>query len=257
MRSTMKIFPVVLMVLAASCGSYDPMESLQPVDVGGARSHVLVELFTSEGCSSCPPADLLLMRIAKVDGRAITLEFHVDYWDSSEWKDKFSSPLFSQRQAIYGTKFKIDNIFTPQMVVDGSEQFVGSDATRLTESIADLSKKAKATLDLKKLAGGKLAVSLDNLPGNESSTIYLAIAEDGISTKVTGGENSGSGLAHSSVVRSLTAIGSIDKGLHKAAVLADVPSVEDADLSQIRYVVFVQEESSRRIVAVEQIAASE
>src|SRR5438132_8543629 len=100
---------------------------------------VLVELFTSEGCSSCPPADALLRTLADAQPIAgaeiIALSQHVDYWDRLGWKDRFSSAAFTNRQQQYGRAFNIGSIYTPQMVVDGREQFVGSDASRARRAI--------------------------------------------------------------------------------------------------------------------------
>src|SRR5579863_678447 len=92
-----------------------------------SRAPVLVELFTSEGCSSCPPADHVLEQL---DAHAVVLSEHVDYWDHDGWKDPNSSRAYTQRQEAYARQFAIDGVFTPQMVIDGAAQFNGSDATR-------------------------------------------------------------------------------------------------------------------------------
>src|ERR1700722_9603141 len=98
------------------------------------RTPVLVELFTSEGCSSCPPADALLIKFQQeqpVPGaQIIVLEEHVDYWEGLGWHDRFSSHQFTDRQNVYGARFKLESVYTPQMVVDGSDQFVGNDAAK-------------------------------------------------------------------------------------------------------------------------------
>lgn len=106
----------------------------------GTPVPVLVELFTSEGCSSCPPADTLLTRLAteKTIGNAevVTLAFHVDYWNRLGWTDRFSSAAFTERQNRYATAWKSDRIYTPQAVVDGRVEFVGTDATRALDAFA-------------------------------------------------------------------------------------------------------------------------
>ncbi len=116
------------------------------------RTPVLVELFTSEGCSSCPPADALLMKLEAgqpIDGvEIIALGEHVDYWDQLGWHDRFSSRQYTQRQNGYGNRFSLQGVYTPQMVVDGTQEFVGNDANRATRAINQAAKSAKVGLKL-------------------------------------------------------------------------------------------------------------
>jgi len=117
---------------------------------------VVVELFTSEGCSSCPPADALLQRLAAAgqDGvRVIALGEHVDYWDRLGWKDRFSSGELTARQRTYASRFNIDSIYTPQMVVDGRTEFVGSDASAARSAITKAAAARHGTVTLA-LEGG-------------------------------------------------------------------------------------------------------
>src|SRR5271163_244687 len=116
------------------------------------RTPVLVELFTSEGCSSCPPADALL---AKLDhdqpiqnAEIIVLGEHVDYWDNLGWHDRFSSHEYTERQSQYSARLGVDGVYTPQMIVDGSDQFVGNDSTHARRSITSAAQKAKLNLSL-------------------------------------------------------------------------------------------------------------
>src|SRR5947207_13661061 len=113
--------------------------------VAAPPTPVVVELFTSEGCESCPPADLLLRQLASTQpvtrAQIIPLSLHVDYWDQLGWKDRFTSALLTNRQRVYGTRFNLDSVYTPQMVIDGRSELVGSDAGAARKAIA----KAAAT----------------------------------------------------------------------------------------------------------------
>ena len=227
-----------------------------PVSKGGKRP-VLVELFTSEGCSSCPPADKVLMTLQRdqlvPNAEVITLGFHVDYWDRLGWKDRFSSAEFTRRQEAYAAQFGNDSSYTPQIVVDGVSEFVGSNRGRANEEIAKSAMSAKGTIDLK-IDKDKLSGIIAGLANKTNATIYLAVAESELSNQVSRGENSGSTLEHASVVRELKQIGTID--CKDAGKTFDVvlPVNPDWKAGNIRYVIFVQENSTLKILAVNQIS---
>src|SRR5258706_6996035 len=173
------------------------------------RTPVIVELFTSEGCSSCPPADLLLSHLQQAQpvagAQVISLSEHVDYWNQLGWTDPFSSPGFSERQRQYAAAIRGDGVYTPQMVVDGNTQFVGSDSQKALRAIAEAAKAPKAAVGLR-CGPSSLAVQIDNVPGADAG-VALAITENGLQSNVTRGENRGRVMAHAGVTRRLTMIG--------------------------------------------------
>jgi len=166
----------------------------------GAAVPVLVELFTSEGCSSCPPADTWLTRLAaeKTIGGAgiVALAFHVDYWDRLGWKDRFSSAAFTERQNRYADAWKSDRVYTPQAVVDGRVELVGTDVNKVLEVLTASAARPHARVAVALAAGDEpastRAVRIDVEPpagATFTADVMLAVAEDGLSTEVTAGEN--------------------------------------------------------------------
>ena len=220
---------------------------------------VIVELFTSEGCSSCPPADALLSQYVKsspVPGvEVIALGEHVDYWNHGGWADPFSSALFSSRQSDYSNAFHLDSVYTPQMIVDGKAQFVGSDGDAAASAIRRAARMPKAKISVAKNGDGRLAVHVGHLPAsaqNDPAEVYLAVTEDGLSSSVGGGENAGRHLTHSAVVRELVPIGRISGSTFDAAPAVTIkPGWRRGHLHAV---VFVQEQSSRRIVGAAETA---
>ena len=225
---------------------------------GAARTPILVELFTSEGCSSCPSADRLLAKLAtsqSIDGaEVIALEEHVDYWDRIGWKDPFSSADFTKRQYDYGNHFHLDSVYTPQAVVDGQREFVGSDEGTAVSAISEAAAQQKTRVDLhvtsQDAAQLHLNVSVDKLPGKNGSTqVVLAVAEDDLQVHVKSGENSGRNLVHHGVIRRLVPLGKMqDKAAFTAQIT--VPLDKQWRRENLRLVAFVQSEASRRILGV-------
>jgi len=174
---------------------------------GAARPFAVIELFTSEGCSSCPPADALLAKLvaeSRAKPEAIyLLAFHVDYWDSLGWKDPFSDAAYSQRQYEYVQALGLDSAYTPQMVVNGTREFLGSDEARARRNIdAALERPATLTLQLTagSIANGALPVDF-SVSGSARAVLRLALVERNLESQVSRGENSGRKLKHENVVR--------------------------------------------------------
>jgi hypothetical protein len=226
------------------------------------RVPVLVELFTSEGCSSCPPADALLIRLEKlqpVDGaEIIVLGEHVDYWNRLGWTDPFSSAEFSRRQDDYAAAFGNGSIYTPQMVVDGHTEFVGNDAARAHSAIAAAARQPKSPITLSlaanpsKPAETLLRVAAEPLTVTSSggAEVMLAITETGLASDVTRGENTGRRMDHTGVVRQLRNLGRIPRGA-PGSFTAETPLRLKAAWRRenLRAVVFVQDRNTRRILS--------
>jgi hypothetical protein len=221
-----------------------------------SRVPVVVELFTSEGCSSCVPADQLLSQIERgqaTSGRGpevITLGEHVDYWDSAEWRDRFSSPLFSSRQQDYGIAFRAQNVFTPQVVVNGQTQCLGSDWNCIQRAISDASSAPRAAVSIRAQAGDTAAVSVQHLPdGTRGTDILLGITESDLRTNITGGENRGRSAAHTAVVRSMSTLGHLDpkkNGAYSADIKLNLNFRWNRQ--NVKLVLLVQDSTTRRIL---------
>ena len=214
-----------------------------------AAGPVLIELFTTEGCSSCPPADQLL---AEINGKTlngaelIALGEHVDYWNGPGWKDKFSSSQFTDRQNEYVAWMHLKSPYTPQMVIDGHVQVLGNDRPAVGRDLTAAAAAPKpAIVALNWTAENKLHVSAQT-PGNSGLKVLLAVTEDGITTSVGGGENKGRVLQHVAVVRQLKTIGKPSHGSFDDTV--GVTTHPDWNVAQLKAVVFVQDFHSGEIL---------
>jgi hypothetical protein len=257
----MKI-PVVSVAVVLSISAWILAFASQPLHGadGGSdvRIPVLVELFTSEGCSSCPPADRFLQ---KLDGQPIqgaemiVLSEHVDYWNHIGWKDPYSASFYSQRQSTYARRFGLDSVYTPQMVVDGTSEFVGSNSgqadkvfrkalgvPKLAVHLSSISTDASNTLHAHLETG-----ALDSSFGSREAEVYVAVALNRAESQVSAGENSGHRLTHVSVVKSLTRIGALKQGqiLAQDVQLRLEPG---SDSRSLRLIAFVQEPRQGRVL---------
>ena len=223
----------------------------------GAQSPVVVELFTSEGCSSCPPADALLVKLSQMHGpnlpEVIVLGEHVDYWNNIGWTDRFSSPQFSQRQQGYAQHFGLASPYTPQMVIDGQRQIVGNDAAGIGHLIDEAAKQDKpATISVAQVAPGRYAVEVQ--APNSKGKVLLAVTEDGLSSDVKAGENSGRTLRHAGVVRELRTLGSLKNGAYQGEVQLTVK--RDWNPTNVKALVFVQRDDYGPILGAAYLRAS-
>jgi len=213
---------------------------------------VLVELFTSEGCSSCPPADLLLQKLERgqlVQGvSVIALSEHVDYWNHLGWADPFSSAQMSARQQGYAARFRSDGPYTPQMVVDGLTEFVGNDASKAQRAIAMAAGRPKLAVTAELVEPGRLGepgtLHITTAANPTPAEVYVAVVYDPDPSAVARGENSGRRLTHISVVKSLKHIGDISRN---KVFDVRLPMPKDT-LPNERVVVFVQERGQGRVL---------
>lgn len=222
----------------------------------GAPTPVLVELFTSEGCSSCPPADRLLRAIEaqKTPGaEIIVMSEHVDYWDYLGWRDPFSSAQFSKRQQDYGRVFARDGVYTPQMVVNGRAEFVGNDGKLAFREITKAVGRPAASVRI-----GTIEISstertqpvatvqliVEDLPQSTLKgdlELMVAVTETGLHSKPRTGENSGTALEHTGVVRTLIKAGRAMEPTMEVRIPLDPSWNRHA----LRIVAFVQAKKSR------------
>jgi hypothetical protein len=220
---------------------------------------VVVELFTSEGCSSCPPADALLQKLETQpvpDVEIVAIEEHVDYWNHDGWVDPFSSPEWTQRQATYTALTKKD-VYTPELVVDGQSQFLGSDGRQAGIEIekAAHSPKTDVAITSGKPEGKNsqhFSVSVGKLAGNKDgdvAEIWLAVTEDGLHSAVSQGENKGREMHHGATLRTLRKIGVADANGASAFTGDAVVKLNSHWAPENLHVtVFVQEKKSREII---------
>jgi hypothetical protein len=157
---------------------------------------LVIELFTSQGCSSCPPADRLLSKLAAGDAHLAPLSFHVDYWNDLGWVDPFSAASWTDRQRAYSTALGDNRVYTPELVVAGAKGMVGSSAQAVTEAIAAAPRPDLLAVTAK-WSDGQLEVT------TKAADVWVAVWEDGTQTKVTRGENAGETLGSDRVVRRL------------------------------------------------------
>lgn len=234
-----------LVVAVVGAGPQDPARR-EPVPV-------LVELFTSEGCSSCPPADSLVARLLEeqpVAGeRIIALGEHVDYWDDLGWKDRFSSHVFTERQEAYVRRLGLASPYTPQVVAGGRFQALGSDTAAVRAAVEAAAGSSAGSITLR-VPEGTRAVEIDaRWKGTGEAAVLLAIVQEHATSDVTHGENAGRSLQHVSVVRSLSVLGS-----GAGHFTGHYPVDGLRSLGATRVVVFVQEPRGGPVRAVETLA---
>jgi hypothetical protein len=218
----------------------------QPTASGNDKGFALIELFTSEGCSSCPPADRLMEKLQQEDaGKPVyVVAFHVDYWNHQGWKDRFSSAGFTARQRQYAAWMNLESIYTPQVVVNGSSEYVGSDERSIVKAIdASLKRKTDNALTLRgKADSGRVQIDYEVTGPKENKTLLLALVQKKASTNVMAGENEGRKLSHVQIVRDLIPI-----DINGKSITIKLPDTLNAEGWEV--IGFIQHKSNGSITA--------
>jgi len=215
---------------------------------------ILVELFTSEGCSSCPPADELLQQMDSrqpvTGAQLIVLSEHVDYWNHDGWKDPYSSAQFTERQSGYVHALGLKTPYTPQMIVDGNIELKGTgfDIAQTFEKAASVPKVSVRIVSAEADGPSQLKVKVEASGAEKhAGEIWIAVALDHAASQVSAGENSGKHLEHVAVVEELKKAGKLDKGksFSQEALLKLKPGI---DPKNVRVIAFVQESNEGRVL---------
>jgi hypothetical protein len=247
---------IAFLVVAGIAISCKPGFATDPLPKG--KSVVVLELFTSQGCSSCPPADRVLTKIGKdpdLAGRVIPLAYHVDYWDYIGWKDPFASELWSNRQRDYAHKaFETRRIYTPQIVINGRSHLVGSNASAVHQNIVKAAAAPNAAqISATRTPDGKgIKISATAVLGEDAAAplrVVVVVYENKLTTRVTRGENTGRTLENDHIVRKLIGAGSVS-GKAGSSVTVDTTVVLDPTwkAGNVGFVVMLQDPKSMAIL---------
>lgn len=226
------------------------------VAAGSARAAdgapVVVELYTSQGCSTCPPADAYLGELAKREG-VLALSFHVDYWDYIGWKDRFALPGNTDRQRRYSRRFDTGYVYTPQMVVDGRDHRSGTDRAAVEKLIRDARNAPDRRLEVRIVehADGTMAAEIPARPGAPAAEVLMVLFDDEHTIEVRRGENAGRTLSYTHVVREVRRLGGYT-GAAMTVALDDL--AEDAAAGRVGCAVLVQAEGQGPVLGAAQVA---
>lgn len=245
---------LLFLAIAVGCATLYAAPPSSPAASPGQRVPVLVELFTSEGCSDCPPADSLLAQLDSKqpisDAHAIVLSEHVTYWNHGGWRDRFSLDDIDQRQKEYVFRFGLQDSYTPQMVVDGATQFVGNDPQKLEQAVRNAAATPKQSLSIENAHWDKGAVDFSvHGVDNSNDRLVAALAIDSNTEKVSAGENQGRTLSNVAVVRVIKTFGAKAADGNPLHLGGGLDDKSDAQVP-VRLVVFMVDHKTGHVVAV-------
>ncbi len=260
----------VTALLVGAASGQPPRNNSTSQENASAKPPVVLELFTSEGCSTCPPADLLLSDLQNKPvveaADIIAFEEHVDYWNNGGWMDTFSSHQWTQRQQDYqGALGRSPNgIYTPQLVVDGSHEVIGSNTTNVLALVVAESKQPKIGVKITPDASQKGMQAFTITVGSATDSalpaeadVFLAVTETGLHSSVTAGENAGKALQHAAVLRKMDKIGAIRAKGNTFSGEAKVKFESSWKRENLRIVAFVQDKKSRHVLGAAEIRVGE
>jgi hypothetical protein len=227
----------------------------QSAAVAKPASVAVVELFTSEGCSSCPPADALLQQVNLKQTNAgqliVGISEHVTYWNNLGWRDPYSLEVFTERQGFYASHLSAEGPYTPQMVLNGRTQFVGSNAGALQRALLDDSQRHHLDLNILSSSltpnGVDVRFSLKG-PKEKPLDIIAVLADDADHSNVHRGENAGRILQHVSVARSLTRVATVKGGVDRSVHLLFPEGFHAGGTSGHHLILFAQEQHQGEIL---------
>jgi len=235
---------IIALALVLALGSF----------AASARAGVLLELFTAQGCSSCPPADRLLTAMGRdpdIGKQVVPIAFHVDYWDTAAWRDRFSSHEWTERQHDYAKQIAGTQVYTPQLVIDGTAVCVGSDVACIKKAVEAAKAQPHGTVDLSlgALRGDRIEVSVTaQLPTEaHKADVFLAVYESGLDTEVSGGENAHKTLHDDYVVHHLERAFTVSGGPARSKSV-EVKLGPDWRREQVGIVAFVQDPKTHAVL---------
>lgn len=236
------LLPVFVLVFCSGSVSVDKENKL----MSSAKNIVVLELFTSQGCSSCPPADRLLGSYANREDVA-ALSFHVDYWNKLGWKDPFSDHAFSERQENYASSIDAGSVYTPQLIINGEKEMVGSDADKIARTVKQLQQPSSSQIIIDEIKTDKNQVSVTySVKGKfNKSVVNIALVQNKLTTSIKAGENNGVTLTNYNVVRSFKTIDSFSAEKNTSSInIAD-----GINKKEFSVILFLQDVASNKIYA--------
>jgi hypothetical protein len=254
------VFAFLIISVAARAQAPAPESKLPMAGPSQPAVPILVELFTSEGCSSCPPADTILQRLDDYQpiagAQLIVLSEHVTYWDQGGWKDPNSSAVFTDRQSAYESALGVKEPYTPQFVIDGTQSVSLEKLQNLEDALNKARGDAKISVRIINIAVDpsnpatlRAHIEADTNPDKHSADVYLAVALNQVESQVLRGENGGRHLIHVSVVQQLNKIGKLPKGKSFSQDV-QIKLKPNEDLKNIRLVAFAQETAQGKLLGV-------